>query len=102
MNWSQTIRQLDALHKTVVTILSDPRFLYLRQSTNTTSSRDCPISSGMGHPMKPRWCWPRRSDEIPAAALEREVDRLLADRGRNDLSKNFVADWIGFTTWLIR
>ena len=81
---------INALHKTVVTILSDPRFLYLRQSNEYDLVSRLSYFLWNGPPDETSLALAASSDEIPAAALEREVDRLLADQ-------NFVADWIGFS-----
>ena len=88
---------INALHKTVVTILSDPRFLYLRQSNEYDLVSRLSYFLWNGPPDETSLALAASSDEIPAAALEREVDRLLADQRSKRFIENFVADWIGFS-----
>ena len=88
---------IHALHKAVVTILSDPRFLYLRQSSEYDLVSRLSYFLWNGPPDQTSLLLAASSDEIPAATLEREVDRLLADQRSKRFVENFVADWIGFS-----
>ena len=88
---------INALRKTVVTILSDPRFFYLRQSDKYDLVSRLSYFLWNGPPDETSLALAASSDEISVAALEREVDRLLTDQRSKRFVENFVADWIGFS-----
>ena len=90
---------LSALRNTVVTILSDPRFFYLRQSDNYDLVSRLSYFLWNGPPDETALALAAPRDELSAAAIEGEVDRLLADPRSKRFINDFVANWIGFTTF---
>ena len=90
---------LSALRNAVVTILSDPRFFYLRQSDNYDLVSRLSYFLWNGPPDETALALAAPRDELSAAALEREVDRLLADPRSKRFINDFVANWIGFSTF---
>ncbi|MDG2013360.1 MAG: DUF1592 domain-containing protein, partial [Pirellulaceae bacterium] len=89
---------IDALRKAVVTILSDPRFLYLRRADNYDLVSRLSYFLWNGPPDETARALAASGDEVSGTALEREVDRLLADKRSKRFIESFVSDWIGFTT----
>ncbi|MGY8770268.1 MAG: DUF1592 domain-containing protein [Pirellulales bacterium] len=99
--WSEEISagssDLEALRSSLVTILSDPRFLYLRQSNNYD------LTSRLSY-----FLWNGTPDEqltelagehilLDDSAIEQQVDRLLTDRRSRRFIEDFVAQWVDFT-----
>jgi hypothetical protein len=89
--------ELDALRGSIITILSDPRFLYLRQLNNYD------LISRLSYFL---WDGPPDSTLLELAAthrhlddsvIEGEVDRLLADKRAWRFMENFVSQWGDFT-----
>jgi len=90
---------LNALHNAVVTILSDPRFLYLRQSNNYDLLSRLSYFLCNGPPDESAMALAAPSGKLSDATLEGEVDRLLADQRSKRFIDEFVGNWIGFNTF---
>jgi hypothetical protein len=88
---------LEALRSSIVTILSDPRFLYLRQSNNYDLTSRLSYFLWNGPPDAPLTALAGAHDHLDDSAIEQQVDRLLADRRARRFIEDFVAQWVDFT-----
>jgi hypothetical protein len=88
---------LDALRSSVLTILCDPRFLYLRQSNNFDLTSRLSYFLWNGPPDAQLTALAGEHDDLDDAMLEQQVDRLLADSRSRRFIEDFVAQWIDFT-----
>ncbi len=88
---------LEALRSTIVTILSDPRFLYLRQSNNYELTSRLSYFLWNGPPDARLTALAGEQDHLDDALIEQQVDRLLADQRARRFVEDFVAQWIDFT-----
>jgi hypothetical protein len=88
---------LEALRSSIVTILSDPRFLYLRQSNNYDLTSRLSYFLWNGPPDAPLTALAGAHDHLDDSVIEQQVDRLLADRRARRFIEDFVAQWVDFT-----
>ena len=88
---------LAALRSSIVTILSDPRFLYLRQSDNFDFASRLSYLLWNGPPDATLTALAAKHDQLDDSVLEQQVDRLLADKRARRFVEDFVAQWIDFT-----
>jgi hypothetical protein len=88
---------LEALRSSIVTILNDPRFLYLRQSNNYDLVSRLSYFLWNGPPDTPLTALAGAHDHLDDAVIEQQVDRLLADQRARRFIEDFVAQWIDFT-----
>ena len=88
---------LEALKSSIVTILIDPRFLYLRQSNNYDLTSRLSYFLWNSPPDAPLTLLAGEHDQLDDAVIEQHVDRLLADKRTRRFVENFVAQWIDFT-----
>ena len=98
--WAEEIAagssNLEALRSSIVTILSDPRFLYLRQSDNYDLAARLSYFLWNGPPDTPLISWVGEHDHLDDAVIEQQVDRLLDDKRARRFTEDFVAHWIDF------
>jgi hypothetical protein len=99
--WSAEIdgesSELDALRSSIVTILSDPRFLYLRQSNSYDLTSRLSYFLWNGPPDAQLTALAAEHLHLDDTVIEHQVDRLLADKRARRFIENFVAQWIDFT-----
>ena len=99
--WAEEIaagsNDLEALRSSVVTILSDPRFLYLRQSNNYDLTARLSYFLWSGPPDATLTALAGEHDHLDDSVIEQQVDRLLADRRARRFIEDFVAQWVDFT-----
>ncbi|MDG2130016.1 MAG: DUF1592 domain-containing protein [Fuerstiella sp.] len=88
---------LEALRSSIVTILSDPRFLYLRQSDNPGFASRLSYFLWNGPPDGTLTALAAKHDHLDDLVIEQQVDRLLADKRARRFVEDFVAQWIDFT-----
>ena len=89
--------ELEALRSSLVTILNDPRFLYLRQSNNYDVASRLSYFLWNGPPDAELTAMAAEHDYLDDSVIERQVDRLLADKRARRFVEDFVAQWIDFT-----
>ena len=89
--------EAEALRSSIVTILCDPRFLYLHQSDNYDLASRLSYFLWNGIPDAPLIALASEHDLIEDSAIERQVDRMLADKRARRFAEDFVAKWINFT-----
>ena len=99
--WAEEIAagssDLEALRSSVVTILSDPRFLYLRQSNNYDLTSRLSYFLWNGPPDATLTALAGEHDHLDDSVIEQQVDRLLADRRARRFIEDFVGQWVDFT-----
>ena len=99
--WAEEIvagsSDLEALRSSIVTILSDPRFLYLRQSNNYDLVSRLSYFLWNGPPDTPLTTLAGEQEHLDDFKIEQQVDRLLADKRARRFIEDFVAQWIDFT-----
>jgi hypothetical protein len=99
--WAEEIAagssDLEALRSSIVTILSDPRFLYLRQSNNYDLASRLSYFLWNGPPDTPLTALAAEQEHLDDSKIEQQVDRLLADKRARRFIEGFVAQWIDFT-----
>jgi hypothetical protein len=99
--WAEEIAtgssDLEALRSSILTILCDPRFLYLRQSNNYELTSRLSYFLWNGPPDAPLTALAGEHDPLDDAMIEQQVDRLLADKRARRFVEDFVAQWIDFT-----
>ena len=89
--------EVEALRSSIVTILCDPRFLYLRQSNSYDLVSRLSYFLWNGLPDPPLITLASEQASIGDSAIERQVDRMLADKRARRFVQDFVAKWIDFT-----
>lgn len=98
--WAEEIAtgssNLEALRSSIVTILCDPRFLYLRQSNNYELTSRLSYFLWNGPPDAQLTALAGEHDQLDDAMIEQQVDRLLADKRARRFVDDFVAQWIDF------
>ena len=99
--WAEEISagtsELEALQNSIVTILSDPRFLYLPHSNNYDLVSRLSYFLWNGPPDVTLAALADKHNHLDDFVIEQQVDRLLADsRGRRFI-EDFVAQWVDFT-----
>jgi hypothetical protein len=101
MIWAEEITagssELEALRSSIVTILSDPRFLYLRQSNNYDLTSRLSYFLWNGPPDATLTALAGAHRHLDDSVIEQQVDRLLADKRARQFMENFVAQWVDFT-----
>jgi hypothetical protein len=99
--WAEEIAagssDLEALRSSIVTILSDPRFLYLRQSDNYDLAARLSYFLWNGPPDAPLKLLAGEHDHLGDSMIEQQVDRLLADQRARRFIEDFVGQWVDFT-----
>ena len=99
--WAQEITsggsELEALRSSIVTILSDPRFLYLRQSNNYDLTSRLSYFLWDGPPDATLTELAAVQRHLDDSVIEQQVDRLLADKRARQFMEHFVAQWVDFT-----
>ena len=99
--WAEEIKasssDLEALRSSIVTILSDPRFLYLRQSNNYDLVSRLSYFLWNGPPDTSLTTLAGEQEHLDDFKIEQQVDRLLADKRARRFIEDFVAQWIDFT-----
>ena len=99
--WAEEIKasssDLEALRSSIVTILNDPRFLYLRQSNNYDLVSRLSYFLWNGPPDAPLTLLAGEQEHLDDFKIEQQVDRLLADKRARRFIEGFVAQWIDFT-----
>ena len=99
--WAEEIAadssDLEALRSSIVTILSDPRFLYLRESNTYDLTSRLSYFLWNGPPDAQLRALAGDNDNLDDPALEQQVDRLLADKRARRFMEDFVAQWVDFT-----
>ena len=99
--WAQEITsggsELEALRSSIVTILSDPRFLYLRQSNNYDLTSRLSYFLWNGPPDATLTELAAVQRHLDDSVIEQQVDRLLADKRARQFMEHFVAQWVDFT-----
>ena len=98
--WAEEIAagssDLEALRSSIVTMLSDPRFLYLRQTNNYDLVSRLSYFLWDGPPDAPLTALAGEHDHIDDSVIEQQVDRLLADKRVRRFKEHFVAQWADF------
>jgi hypothetical protein len=99
--WAEEIAagtsELEALQNSIVTILSDPRFLYLPHSNNYDLVSRLSYFLWNGPPDATLAALAGAHRYLDDSVIEQQVDRLIADsRGRRFI-EDFVAQWVDFT-----
>ncbi len=89
--------ELDALRSSIITILSDPRFLYLRQLNNYDLISRLSFFLWDGPPDSTLLELAATHRHLDDSVIEGEVDRLLADKRAWRFMENFVSQWVDFT-----
>jgi hypothetical protein len=99
--WAQEITsggsELEALRSSIVTILSDPRFLYLRQSNEYDLVSRLSYFLWNGPPDATLTELAAVQRHLDDSVIEQQVDRLLADKRARQFMEHFVAQWVDFT-----
>ena len=99
--WAEEItfasNELEALRSSIVTILNDPRFLYLRQSDNYDLVSRLSYFLWNGPPDTQLIALAGEHDRLDDSVIEQQVDRLLADRRARRFIEDFVSQWVDFT-----
>ena len=99
--WAEEIAagssDLEALRSSIVTILTDPRFLYLRRSNNYDLTSRLSYFLWNGPLDAQLIALSGEHDHLDDFKIEQQVDRLLADKRARRFVKDFVAQWIDFT-----
>ena len=88
---------LEALRSSFVTILSDPRFFYLRKSNNYDLVSRLAYLLWNGPPDEHLNALAADHDYFDDSVIEQQVDRMLADNRASRFVEDFVAQWIDFT-----
>ena len=91
--------EMGALRNSLITILSDPRFLYVSQAGNHGLASRLSCFLWNGPPDATLTALAGQKEPIDDATLKREVDRLLADERSKRFVDDFVARWIGFNAF---
>ncbi len=89
--------EVEALRSSIVTILCDPRFLYLHQSDNYDLVSRLSYFLWNGIPDAALIALAGEHGPVEDSAIERQVDRMLADQRARRFVQDFVAKWIDFT-----
>ncbi len=99
--WAEEIAagssDLEALRSSIVTILSDPRFLYLRRSNNYDLTSRLSYFLWNGPPDAQLIALSGDHEHLDDLKIEQQVDRLLADGRARRFIEDFVAQWVDFT-----
>ena len=99
--WAEEIAagssDLEALRSSIVTILTDPRFLYLRRSNNYDLTSRLSYFLWDGPPDAQLIALAGEQEPIDDSKIEQQVDRLLADKYARRFIEGFAAQWIDFT-----
>jgi hypothetical protein len=99
--WAEEIAagssNLQALRSSIVTIVSDPRFLYLRQNNTYDLTSRLSYFLWNGPPDAQLTALAAEHDHLDESAIEQQVDRLLADKRARWFIEDFVAQWVDFT-----
>ena len=99
--WSAEIAagssDLEALRSSIVTILTDPRFLYLRQTNNHDLVSRLSYVLWNGPPDATLTALADAHEHVDDSMLRQQVDRLLADKRARRFEQDFVAKWIDFS-----
>ncbi|MEE3371035.1 MAG: DUF1592 domain-containing protein [Planctomycetota bacterium] len=99
--WAEEITagssELEALRSSIVTILSDPRFLYLRQSNNYDLTSRLSYFLWDGPPDATLTELAGAHRQLDDSIIDQQVDRLLADKRARQFMETFVAQWVDFT-----
>jgi len=99
--WSAEIAagssDLEALRSSIVTILTDPRFLYLRQTDNHDLVSRLSYFLWNGPPDATLTALADAHEHVDDSMLRQQVDRLLADKRARRFEQDFVAKWIDFS-----
>jgi hypothetical protein len=88
---------LEALRSSFVTILSDPRFFYLRRFDNYDLASRLSYFLWNGPPDAKLTALAAEQNYLDDSVIEQQVDRLLADKRARRFVEDFVAQWIDFT-----
>ena len=88
--------ELEALRSSIVTILTDPRFLYLGQADNHDLVSRLSYFLSNGPPDAALTELAEAHDHISDSTLRLHVDRLLANKRVRRFEEDFVAKWIDF------
>ena len=89
--------EIEALRSSVVTILCDPRFLYLHQSNNYGLVSRLSYFLWNSIPDATLIALAGEHGPLEDSAIQRQVDRMLADQRATRFANDFVAKWIDFT-----
>ena len=89
--------ELEALRSSIVTILSDPRFLYLRRSNNYDLTSRLAYFLWNGPPDTQLITMSGEHEHLADSLIEQQVDRLLDDKRNWRFVEDFVAQWIDFS-----
>ena len=89
--------EVEALRSSIVTILCDPRFLYLHQSDKYNLASRLSYFLWNGIPDASLFALAGEHGPVEDSAMERQVDRMLADKRARRFAQDFVAKWIDFT-----
>ena len=99
--WAEEIAaggsELEALRSSIVTILSDPRFLYLRRSNNYDLTSRLAYFLWNGPPDNQLITISGEHEHLADSLIEQQVDRLLDDKRNRRFVEDFVAQWIDFS-----
>jgi len=99
--WAEEIAagrsDLQSLRSSILTILSDPRFLYLRKSNNYDLVSRLSYFLWNGPPDTTLVKLAGEKRRLDDSKIEQQVDRLLADKRSRRFIEDFVAQWIDFT-----
>jgi len=99
--WAEEISagtsELEALQNSIVTILSDPRFLYLPLSNNYDLVSRLSYFLWNGPPDATLAALADKHNHLDDFVIEQQVDRLLADSRGLRFIEDFVAQWVDFT-----
>ena len=91
------VSDLEALRSSFVTILSDPRFFYLRRFDNYDLASRLSYFLWNGPPDAKLTALAAEQNYLDDSVIEQQVDRLLADKRARRFVEDFVAQWIDFT-----
>ena len=91
-----THNELEALRSSIVTILTDPRFLYLRQTDNYDLVSRLSYFLWNGPPDASLIALAEQHTHLENSLIEQQVDRLLADKRARRFKEQFVAHWADF------
>ena len=89
--------EVEALRSSIVTILCDPRFLYLHQSDKYDLASRLSYFLWNGIPDASLFALAGEHGPVEDSTMERQVDRMLADKRARRFAQDFVAKWIDFT-----
>ncbi|MEC8781404.1 MAG: DUF1592 domain-containing protein [Planctomycetota bacterium] len=93
---SASASEIEALRSAIIILLSDPRFLYLRQEGNADLISRLAYFLWNSPPDASLSALADRAQYLEDSLIEQQVDRLLADERSRRFEEQFVAYWADF------